>query len=84
MIDTHEAFFFILLHTYIYMKRALIHCIFCYNATKDANFALGAVHRAEFMVKAIAILQNPQKIFEIINAENFKNGLSDHYGTEVR
>ena len=75
--------FFFTAHIYLH-KASPDPLYFLSQCDKDANFALGAVHRAEFMVKAIAILQNPQKIFEIINAENFKNGLSDHYGTEVR
>jgi hypothetical protein len=48
----------------------------------DANFALGSIHRAEVIVKVLAIMQNPSKIFEIVNAKNFKEGMSDHYGTE--
>jgi len=48
----------------------------------EGGFALDSVHRAEYVVKIMAILQNPSKISEILTAENFQSGLKDHYGTD--
>mmetsp|Transcript_30362 Transcript_30362/g.68081 ORF Transcript_30362/g.68081 Transcript_30362/m.68081 type:complete len:400 (+) Transcript_30362:111-1310(+) len=48
----------------------------------DPESALGDIQKAQFVLKFLAILQNPGKILQIVKAKNIHEDLEKHYGTE--
>jgi hypothetical protein len=44
--------------------------------------AFNNIDKAQWMIKLMAIFQDPSRIREILNAKNFQQGLEEHYGTD--